>query len=92
MPAGTARTAVLLLKFHSKDLKVKRSNFVFEAATLQAILDPQNRQNRGFFPLRDGKKGRHWNLKLPHKTRPLCGILYQCSEKQRNCENLVKDM
>ena len=46
-PVQAAGTAVSISKFHSKDLKAQRSNFVFEAAALQAIFDPQNRQIRG---------------------------------------------
>ncbi len=47
-PVQSAGTAVLISKFHSKNLKAQRSNLFFEDAALQAIFDPQNRENRGF--------------------------------------------
>ena len=37
-----------MLNFHNWDLKAFLSNFAFEAAALEAIFDPQNRQNGGF--------------------------------------------
>ncbi len=46
-PVQAAGTVVPISKFHSKDLKAQISNFVLEAAALQAIFDPQNRKIRG---------------------------------------------
>ena len=54
-PVQAAGTAVPISKFHSKDLKAQRSNFVFEADALQAIVDPQNRQIE-VFPARRREK------------------------------------
>ena len=54
-PVKAAGTAVPVSKFHSRDPKIKRSNFVFKAAALQAIFGPQNRQNRGFSRRAAGK-------------------------------------
>ena len=66
-----------MLKFLNWDLKALGSNFAFMVATLEAIFDPQNRQNRGFSRRAAGKNGGNPNSKLLQKTRPQGGVMYQ---------------
>ena len=54
-PVQAAGMAVPISKFHRKDLKANRSNFVFEAAALEAICDPQHRLKEVFTTARQVK-------------------------------------
>ncbi len=71
-PVQAAGTAVPISKFHSKDLKAQRSNFVFDAAALQAIFNPQIAEIEVFSAARREKMAGTgiWSypIKLDHQT------------------------